>query len=271
LTELDLELEAELALDLHSTTATEDTTVLEQEFKNELIQQEEKADTIEEEKDVKLVADESIDRFEALPRPTAIFLLGVDDMSTQDITTYCNQPSLEKVEWINDSACNLVFKTEEEAHSALGTLLADATVAVDHRTLVTARSFVNTAENDKTHNLFVRISTDEDIKVRGARHQSRYYLIHGKEEGDKHLSEERQDARKEHRERMKKSGGDGRSVFSRLGNTVERRRSVSPVREEERSIKRDRSVERDIPQHLKNRLGPSPSLQVKMEIREEQE
>ncbi|KAI8081056.1 hypothetical protein BDF21DRAFT_462717 [Thamnidium elegans] len=204
--------------------------------------------------EVQLVADEEIDRFEAMARPTALFLQGVDDMSTKDITAYCNHVALEKVEWINDSSCNLAFNTEEQAKEALASLLVDTTVRVDHRTLVPAKPFID--QDEKSHELFIRISTDEDVKERGARQRSRYYLIHGVEE-DKSISIERHEARKEHLERMRKSGGDGRSVFSRLGNKVERRRSVSPSRQETRSTDRDResSTEREIPDSLKSRLG----------------
>lgn len=208
-----------------------------------------------ESKHVQMVGDEEVDRFEALPRPTALFLHGVDDMSTKDITAYCNQISLEKVEWINDSACNLAFTTLEQAQEALKALVSDTTVTVDHRTLVPAKPFID--DREIPHELFIRLSTDEDVKERGARTRSRYYLIHGVED-DKTISVERQEARKEHRERMTKSGGDGRSVFSRLGAKVERRRSLSPDRREERrrsSSPNSRREEREIPSHLKSRLG----------------
>lgn len=279
--ELEAELERELQQQAPITTTTaviQDDLLQDQDYKiipGEL-DQPTATTTVVEEEDVKLVADELSDRFEALPRPNRIFLHGVDDMSTENITSWCNQPNVEKVEWINDSACNLVFATEEEATTALATFLPEgSTTTVDqvtHRELVPAKPYID-ATNNKTHHLFVRISTDEDIKVRGARNHSRYYLIHGVRDGDKHLSEERQEARKAHRERMTKSGGDGRSVFSRLGNKVERRRSVSPSRQQERSIKRE-SVreEKEIPQHLKSRLGPlanSGNDDRKVEAKEE--
>ncbi|KAG2198968.1 hypothetical protein INT47_013152 [Mucor saturninus] len=231
--ELDLELDALLEQPASPTLANDDTKV-------------------------QLVADEEIDRFEALPRPTALFLHGVDDMSTKDITSYCNHPLLQKVEWINDSACNLAFATREQAQEALQSLLLDPSVEVQHRQLVAAKPYV---KEDVTHELFIRISTDEDVKERGARTRSRYYLIHGVEEDESTISEERKEARKSHRERMAKSGGDGRSVFSRLGKTVDRR-SLSPdAQRERRSLspnhrrQEEDNVVREIPSHLKSRLG----------------
>lgn len=58
------------------------------------------------ESNIQLVADEPMDRFEALPRPTAIYLYGVNEMSTEDVKTYAGRPeALQKVEWIDDSSC----------------------------------------------------------------------------------------------------------------------------------------------------------------------
>ncbi|CAO3641722.1 unnamed protein product [Mucor fragilis] len=233
--ELDAELERELAADLQAPQATE-------------------ADVKPNAADTMLVGDEPIDRFEALPRPSAIFLHGVDDMSTADITAYANSPLLTKVEWINDSSCNLAFKTQEDASQVAQTLLSQPVPALDHRTLVAAKPF-------QSHSLSIRIATDEDVKERGARERSRYYLLHGVE--DQPLSEDRKEARKAHVERMQMNGGDGRDVFSRLGSKMppaperrnSRNRSRSPTRTQDRSIKRERSAEREIPDRLKSRLG----------------
>lgn len=214
-----------------------------------LLEQPNSPTLLDNEEKVRLVADEEIDRFEALPRPTALFLHGVDDMSTKDITSYC--PSLVKVEWINDAACNLAFDTAEQAQEALKTLLVDPSTQVEHRHLKSAKPFI---KDDVTHELFIRISTDEDVKERGARTKSRYYLIHGVEEDESTMSDERKEARKAHRERMKKNGGDGRSVFSRLGKKVDRR-SLSPDLKQERRSLSPNHRRREIPSHLKSRLG----------------
>ncbi|KAI9354006.1 hypothetical protein BD770DRAFT_445332 [Pilaira anomala] len=211
-------------------------------FEASLAKEENDFDTkIEQESQGTLVGEEAYDRFEALARPSALFLQGVDDMSTKDISSYC--PSLKKVEWIDDSSCNMVFETSEEAQEALLTLMVAedrGAVVVDHRQLVAAKPFLKEEEGVE-HKLFIRVATDEDVKERGARQRSRYYLIHGKEEEEENLSEERKVARQEHQARMRKSGGDGRSVFERLGNKrneEERRRSASPDREETRSTER---------------------------------
>ncbi|CEP13653.1 hypothetical protein [Parasitella parasitica] len=242
--ELDAQLEAELMADLeaedNNNTTTTSSIPLEYEAKPDV--------------NKLLVSDEATDRFEALPRPTAIFLHGVDDMSTADITKYTDSPLLVKIEWINDSSCNLTFKTEQDALQVAQTLMSQPAAAeIDHRALVPAKPFENHS------NLSMRIATDEDVKERGARERSRYYLLHGVD--DQPLSEDRKEARKAHVERMRKNGGDGRDVFSRLGARLPERRdrnrdrSQSPTKNVNRRIKRERSVEREIPRHLKDRLG----------------
>lgn len=213
-----------------------------------------------------LVGDEPFDRFEALPRPTALFLHGVDDMSTDDITAYVNSPLVTKIEWINDSSCNLACATPEEALAVAATLLPTPQT-LDHRTLVPAKPFTKPTEDDQktTIALFVRISTDEDVKERGARERSRYYMLHGSI--DQPVTKERRESRREHLERMQKNGGDGRDVFSRLGNKVKSRsRSRSPERDSAR-VSKPRN--RDIPDRLKSRLGPiKPEVGIKLEQEE---
>lgn len=203
-----------------------------------------------------LVADETVDRFEALPRPSALFLHGVDDMSTDDIMAYVNTPLVTKVEWINDSSCNLVCATPDDA-LAVASALLPMPQELDHRTLVPVKPFIKTIDNDDqniTNALFVRISTDEDVKERGARERSRYYMLYGSK--DQPVTAERAEARREHLQRMQKNGGDGRDVFSRLGNKAtpsSRSRSRSPERNSGRIT---HSRNRDIPDRLKSRLGP---------------
>ncbi|KAI8075477.1 uncharacterized protein B0P05DRAFT_448789, partial [Gilbertella persicaria] len=150
-------------------------------------------------------------QFEAIPRRNAIYLRGVDEMSTADITSYANTPLLQKVQWINDSSCNLVFDNEEQAMEVAQTLLHEPTASLDHHTLLPAKPFTH---NDRSFELFIRVATDEDVKEKGARAKSRYYMIHGTD--DEPLTSERKEVRKEHVERMSKNGGDGRDVFSRL-------------------------------------------------------
>jgi|OM-RGC.v1.035456531 Protein of unknown function (DUF2414). len=46
-------------------------------------------------------------------------MFGVDYMSNEKIRHYFAQNPHFKIEWINDSACNLVYNSKEEADAAI--------------------------------------------------------------------------------------------------------------------------------------------------------
>ncbi|KAI8374916.1 hypothetical protein EDC96DRAFT_423835, partial [Choanephora cucurbitarum] len=150
--------------------------------------------------------------FEGIPRPNVLFLRGVDDLSTSDITSYVDSPLLQKVQWINDASCNLVFESNAQAVEVAQSLLKEPTDSLDHLTLLPAKPFT---KEDRTIDLFVRIATDEDVKERGSREKSRYYQLHGVENETPREANQRK-GRMARAERMTRNGGDGRDVFSRL-------------------------------------------------------
>jgi hypothetical protein len=148
---------------------------------------------------------------------------------------------------------NLVFDTKEQAEEAIKTLLADPNAQVDHTTLVASKIFENA--DGKNIELSLRVATDEDVKSKGARERSRYYLLHGTEDSEVQREERYNDLE----ERMKRNGGDGRDVFSRLGNKVENNeRRGTQRRQRDRSASPGREIirkTRELPDRLKNRLG----------------
>ncbi|KAG0172316.1 hypothetical protein DFQ28_003575 [Apophysomyces sp. BC1034] len=212
------------------------------------------------------------------PRPNVLFLYGLDEMSTRDIKTYCKGLNLEQIEWINDSSCNLVFPTEEEARAAAGVLL-EQEGEISHTIL--RKTKTHTRDDRVFENLHIRIATTADVKERGARERSRYYLLYGTEESvhDRPMSSDdhvpvtsRLGARRER---------DERDVFSRLGRRRDdsyggdtddrrhsrrrerpRRRSMSPVQRKpvvpsdvDDKIE-DNDLSSELPESLKGRLGP---------------
>ncbi|XP_033628238.1 nuclear cap-binding protein subunit 3-like [Asterias rubens] len=52
-------------------------------------------------------------------RPEAIFISGVDKMSTQDVFNYFHEYDPSSIEWINDSSCNVVWLDPHSAARAL--------------------------------------------------------------------------------------------------------------------------------------------------------
>ncbi|KAI8393514.1 uncharacterized protein BYT42DRAFT_9579 [Radiomyces spectabilis] len=229
--------------------------------------------------------------FDPSRRAEALFLYGLDDMSTKDIHAYCEGLNLKKIEWINDSSCNLVFTVESDAKAAAQALLetplpADADLS--HKELQKAKPFQK--DERQFNNLQLRVSTDYDLKEKGARERSRYYLLHGTEDSEvgereresssrgdiqSRLGPRRDDRRPRDRYQDRKSSG----VFRRLGRHAleddddrdrrysqrrgrsrhgSRRRSMSPLREISQHDEHDKDEEDkpvEIPDRLKGRLN----------------
>ncbi|KAI7850304.1 hypothetical protein BDC45DRAFT_246227 [Circinella umbellata] len=193
---------------------------------------------------------------EAIPRPEAIFLHGLDEMSTKDIRAYCNDlPPLEKIEWINDTSCNLIFNNEESAKQAIQNLLAsDINDPVTHHILRKAKAYTQENSNHIFNNLHIRVATTWDIKEPGARDRSRYYLLHGSDDDNSF-----------DRSELPRGG-----IFDRLGNRrkestrhrqqqQQRRRSLSPQSSHHHHNRSARNDNEDnliqIPDSLKGRIG----------------
>lgn len=123
-------------------------------------------------------------------------------MATKDIEEYFGDRKPIKIEWINDTSCkyylapklgtrppplylfhhwllgNAVFETAEQATEAIQDLLIEPTSDINHTLLRKAK--VYTMESGRTvNNLHLRLASEWDVKERGARERSRYYLLHG--------------------------------------------------------------------------------------------
>lgn len=128
-------------------------------------------------------------------RPEALFLRGVDELSPRNIKLYidryvkpdysfANKDKYEslnyKIEWINDTSLNIVFNDLESATIALERLSLELKdTATDERP---AKEYVNEPNEDKTAQLYVRLSFSYDKKIKNARVYSRYYLLNGEPE-----------------------------------------------------------------------------------------
>ncbi|KAG5518170.1 hypothetical protein PMAC_003356 [Pneumocystis sp. 'macacae'] len=110
-------------------------------------------------------------------RTEALYLKGVEDMSTEDVENYCITYYLAVsplIEWIDDSSCNLVYPDASTAFSALSCISQSKINTLYLDSLVPAKM-------DPKHNniqLFIRHSKISDKKAPGARERSRWYLFH---------------------------------------------------------------------------------------------
>ncbi|ORY97902.1 hypothetical protein BCR43DRAFT_490532 [Syncephalastrum racemosum] len=184
-------------------------------------------------------------------RPEAILLHGVDDLSTKDIETYCQEHPPNKIEWINDQSCNLVYADEDQAKEAAQSLLLEPT-ELTSKILRKAKPI--SKEGDRVFdNLHIRVATLWDIKERGARERSRYYLLHGEEESMPRRRRERDiEDRLGHRDNGRRGEGD---VFSRLGRRVERGRPYERHRKRDDRRSLSPQTREALPESLRNRLG----------------
>ena len=116
-------------------------------------------------------------------RDNALYIKGVDDMSTKDVHTYISIYTAEskpRIEWIDDSSLNLVYYSAEDAQTALSHLITLPTDTVTDTVYADANS--NPEKPDAK--LSIRYATSADVKVKGAKDRSRWYLFHPEDDPD---------------------------------------------------------------------------------------
>lgn len=113
--------------------------------------------------------------------PHKVHLRGLDTFTPDDLRSYLAQHYVDgrfdRIEWIDDSSANLVFKSELTAQEALVALavveIADVTQLPPLEALP-AKGYA--AKPDSV--LLVRFAVAGDRKVAGAASRSRFYLLH---------------------------------------------------------------------------------------------
>ncbi|KAK0652888.1 hypothetical protein B0T16DRAFT_406980 [Cercophora newfieldiana] len=113
--------------------------------------------------------------------PNKVHIRGLDTFTPDDVKSYLTQHGasgqFERIEWIDDSSANLLFRSESAAHEALIALaalaIADATQLPPLENVPAKQS---AAKPDSV--LLVRFAVTGDKKAVGAAHRSRFYLLH---------------------------------------------------------------------------------------------
>ncbi|KAK4575136.1 hypothetical protein LTR86_000988 [Recurvomyces mirabilis] len=113
-----------------------------------------------------------------------VHVRGVDDLSTRDVENFASEhfsdDLFKKVEWVNDSAVNLIYDTDAAAAEALTALSAE-----ERSDPLEERA----AKRLTTHPdvvLVVRRAVESDVKVKNASLHSRYYLDNAIDPEDPH-------------------------------------------------------------------------------------
>ncbi|KAK3112455.1 hypothetical protein LTR53_011269 [Teratosphaeriaceae sp. CCFEE 6253] len=109
------------------------------------------------------------------PEPK-LHVRGVDNFTPQDVDNYAREhypdDLFNSVQWIDDSAVNLVYDTELAAAEALQAFTAADVEVADPLELRPAKRLMTHPDVE----LFVRQATVSDVKVKSAHKYSRFYL-----------------------------------------------------------------------------------------------
>lgn len=113
-------------------------------------------------------------------RANAVFLYGVDNMSSEDVEAYIQNyyPKPFYMEWINDSSLNISYDAAEDAFQFLVNITDADEFDKDDR--IEPTQLRQTRPHPNSNAVFqARFATTADVKPSGARARSRYYLLHG--------------------------------------------------------------------------------------------
>jgi Nuclear cap-binding protein subunit 3 len=161
-----------------------------------------------------------------IPILDKIHIRGVDNLSSADVKRYAGEHSslddFVRIEWIDDTSANLLYGDAHAAAEALTALtnvegLNIATEQIPTLQLRPAKSFSTNPDSK----LFVRQSTNVDVKRKGAHDASRYYLLN-----PEHDPRERKKFQENRRHRGKR-GSDEDGDYNRRhfdDNELKRRR-----------------------------------------------
>ncbi|PWW77090.1 hypothetical protein C7212DRAFT_363124 [Tuber magnatum] len=112
--------------------------------------------------------------------PEKVHLRGVDSMKTSEVKAFASeyfQPAPIRVQWIDDTSCNLIYESPDIALAALSSLAAEP-AELPILQLRPAKA----APSHPDSRLHVRIAKVDDRKEPGARDRSRFYLFHPEED-----------------------------------------------------------------------------------------
>ena len=100
-------------------------------------------------------------------RPEAIHLYGVDYMNNKMIATYFGNARI-RIEWLNDSSCNIVFTSEQVMTEVVGKLVLKLEEPVGGKMMEEGeelwRELVPYVVEGTERRLFCRQATNKDVK-----------------------------------------------------------------------------------------------------------
>lgn len=108
-------------------------------------------------------------------KKNSLYIYGVDYLSTKKIMEYFHYFSPTKVEWLNDTSCNVIFPSEDNCLNALNTCCIEKVQDMENFENI-KRSAVGYSTNDEVIPIFMRFSTEGDVKSEEVKAKnSKYY------------------------------------------------------------------------------------------------
>ncbi|KAF2431857.1 hypothetical protein EJ08DRAFT_648540 [Tothia fuscella] len=159
---------------------------------------------------------------DAEPIPEKVHLRGVDNLDTSSVKQFAESHySLEnfiKVEWVDDTSVNLVYSTKEAADEAL-TAFTDTEKHINSYSMHpleirSAKAFSTASKPDEIVQLKVRQATTGDVKKKGARDYSRFYLLNPDKDPREARDRDFQQQRRQQRPR-RRSDENGNGDYNR--------------------------------------------------------
>ena len=159
---------------------------------------------------------------EAEPQAEKVFIRGLDSLSNKEVKAFAFEyyPSDQflRVEWVNDSSANLVYKTAEAGLGALHALTAADNITASAIAPHQLRYAKRLSSHPLTE-LYIRQATSADIKKKNAYDVSRYYLMHPNED-----PRERKRQNEGNRDRNRRGSDEGANYNRRRYDDRENRK-----------------------------------------------
>jgi hypothetical protein len=157
------------------------------------------------------------------PAPNKVHIRGLDRLNTYDIERYASEhyPSdlFQKVQWVDDTSANLIYDTPTAASEAL------AAFSVEERSEPLQIRAAKVLSTHPDVQLQVRQAIAADVKIRGAKDQSRFYLMNPRWDPD-NPENERPSAK-----RRRPDDGYGHNKYRRRDYEYDRRQRGSENRQ----------------------------------------
>ena len=96
-------------------------------------------------------------------KKSTLYIYGVDYLNTEKILEYFHYFSPSKVEWLNDTSCNVIFPSEDNTLQALNTCCLEKIENPEEFENI-KRTAIGYQIKDEVIPIFIRFSSEGDVK-----------------------------------------------------------------------------------------------------------